>query len=436
MDWKDVVIMPVYLLLLYLIVYLRKKKLTNPLNRNYYLSSFHLKVIGAMSVGLIYQFYYKGGDTINFQREAYWVWEALINDFGAGVKILFSNGEYDPSTYAYTSRMQWYNDSTTFPIIKLVGFISFFTFHTYSINALCFALFSFFGLWALHRTMLDMYPQLAKSITLACFWLPSVVFWGSGLLKDTITLGALGWFFYGFYFGIIKRENIIKNMLILFVAFWIIKSIKIYIILSFLPALSLWLLLKYREKIKNKALRALAFPLLIILSLPIGYVGITQLSQGTRYSVDEFAKTTKTTADWLHYVSESQGGSSYSLGEFDGSIGSVISKFPKAVWTTLFQPYIWEARNPVMLLSAFEALFFLFLTIKVFWQARGKIFQIFVSQPLVPFCFLFTIIFAFGVGVNSYNFGTLVRYKIPMMPFYITALYVLRYYSTGSKKLF
>jgi hypothetical protein len=44
-------------------------------------------------------------------------------------------------------------------------------------------------------------------------------------------------------------------------------------------------------------------------------------------------------------------------------------------------------------------------------------------------CLVFAISFSFGVGVNSYNFGTLVRYKIPMMPFYVSGLYILRYYA-------
>jgi hypothetical protein len=34
-------------------------------------------------------------------------------------------------------------------------------------------------------------------------------------------------------------------------------------------------------------------------------------------------------------------------------------------------------------------------------------------------------IFAFSVGFTSYNFGSLVRYKIPLMPFYYIALFIL-----------
>ncbi|HRA12632.1 MAG TPA: hypothetical protein PKX31_13225, partial [Chitinophagaceae bacterium] len=43
------------------------------------------------------------------------------------------------------------------------------------------------------------------------------------------------------------------------------------------------------------------------------------------------------------------------------------------------------------------------------------------------FCLVFTLIFAFAVGISSYNFGTLSRYKIPCLPFYAVALIVIFY---------
>jgi hypothetical protein len=41
---------------------------------------------------------------------------------------------------------------------------------------------------------------------------------------------------------------------------------------------------------------------------------------------------------------------------------------------------------------------------------------------------VFVLILAFGVGTNSGNFGTLVRYKIPLIPFFLSSLFIMRYY--------
>ena len=43
--------------------------------------------------------------------------------------------------------------------------------------------------------------------------------------------------------------------------------------------------------------------------------------------------------------------------------------------------------------------------------------------------------FAFAVGFTSFNFGALARYKIPCMPFYVIALFLLHYHANKDRKL-
>lgn len=42
---------------------------------------------------------------------------------------------------------------------------------------------------------------------------------------------------------------------------------------------------------------------------------------------------------------------------------------------------------------------------------------------------LFSLTFAFIVGISSYNYGALSRYKIPAEVFFITALVIMNYES-------
>ena len=51
--------------------------------------------------------------------------------------------------------------------------------------------------------------------------------------------------------------------------------------------------------------------------------------------------------------------------------------------------------------------------------------KLILTNPEVQFCLIFSLLFAFSVGFTSYNFGSLVRYKIPFMPFYYIALFIL-----------
>jgi len=71
-------------------------------------------------------------------------------------------------------------------------------------------------------------------------------------------------------------------------------------------------------------------------------------------------------------------------------------------------------------------LFTLFVLIKV--GIRKFIISI-IKRPIVLYCFFFSIVFALFVGATTLNFGTLVRYKIPAMPFYVISLFLILFYN-------
>ncbi|HEX8532388.1 MAG TPA: hypothetical protein VF646_20275, partial [Cytophagales bacterium] len=225
-----------------------------------------------------------------------------------------------------------------------------------------------------------------------------------------------------------KRRSPVVNGVTAFLCILIIKSIKVYILLCFLPAAFLWIFLEYRARIKSPIMRSLSLPVVLLLAIPLSYQAIIKMTEeNKRYQLENIANTTQVTAQWLQQMGTLQRGSVYSLGEFDGTWSSMIAKAPQAIFVSLYRPFLWEVRNPVMLLSALEAAFFLFMTLKVLWIVKfRRMGSTITGQPLVLFSLLFAITFSFAVGVSSYNFGTLVRYKIPMMPFFLVALYVMQ----------
>ena len=44
---------------------------------------------------------------------------------------------------------------------------------------------------------------------------------------------------------------------------------------------------------------------------------------------------------------------------------------------------------------------------------------------MVLVCILFALLFGFTIGISTPNFGALVRFKIPLVPFYVVGLYVI-----------
>ncbi|MCU0449594.1 MAG: hypothetical protein MUC97_07050 [Bernardetiaceae bacterium] len=429
MTAQDLLVGPVVLLLLLWIIKNRRRAWApGPLGK-YFMPALWAKLGGALLMGLVYTYYYGGGDTLLYFDLAGDIYRCFYQHSPLdGARILLGLvQDYEPGTYDYLAYNSFWvkKDFKTFFIIRLVALASVFTFHTYLANAFIFAAFSFVGNWAMYRVFVHLFPALARQFAIAVLFLPSVVFWGSGLMKDSITFGALGLLFYAFYFGAIRRQKLVRNAALGLFAAFLLYSIKPYILLCFIPSLAFWLYLGYTSQIRSAAARVLVGPFILTIALAGGYYGITFLSEGTEFDVGNLSAKAQVNATYLNRITDEQG-SAYELPEFDGTLTGLLKNLPMSVSVTLFRPFLWEARNPVALFAGLEASLFIWLTGLVLWKVRwAKILASFRRYHLLPMCLLFSVSFAFSVGVTSGNFGTLVRYKIPMMPFYVAMLMVV-----------
>ena len=69
----------------------------------------------------------------------------------------------------------------------------------------------------------------------------------------------------------------------------------------------------------------------------------------------------------------------------------------------------------------------MFFTLSVLYKAGPINFvRSIAKDPTILYCLLFALLFALFVGATTANFGTLVRYKIPCMPFYVVAMFLIQ----------
>lgn len=423
-------------MVVYAVAYLVKPWVTDEVTRVYFLPALTVRIVGALAVGFIYQFYYQGGDTFNYHTHgSRHLWNAFMESPEQGMNLFFNERLEARGVYRFASKIIFFTDPGSYAIVRLAFIFDIFTFSTYSATAVLFAVFSFIGVWMFFLTFYQQYPHLHKSLALASFFIPSVFFWGSGLLKDTITLGCLGIVVYQTYLIFIVRRFSLHNIFILSMGLYGLYAIKVYIFLTFLPAAIVWIFLIYFDSIRSMVLKIMIFPLMIVIALGLGIYSIIKTGEGNkRYSMNKIGETAQITAYDIRYYTGKDAGSGYAIGELDGSLGSMISLAPQAINVTLFRPYLWEVTNPLMLLAALESLALLILVVYLIVRAKLNIFGA-LREPNVVFLLLFSIVFSFGVGVSTFNFGTLVRYKIPMLPFFVVALTIMLDYSKRRRKL-
>ncbi len=287
----------------------------------------------------------------------------------------------------------------------------------------------------LFLTFYKIKPHLNKVIAIATLFIPSVIFWGSGLLKDTLTISCLGIATYFIFKMVIDRKFSFLTLVLLVMSLYGLYGIKIYILLIFLPAIILWVFVFNFERIQSKVIRILIAPFVFTLALGSGYYAtMNAVEDNSKYAFDTLAKTAQVTAYDIRFWTGRDAGSGYTLGELDGTLTSMIRLSPQAINVSLFRPYLWEVKNPLMLLAALESLFLFVFTVYVVIRSSGNLLQAF-KNPTIIFCLVFSLVFAFAVGVSTFNFGTLMRYKIPLMPFYLLALLFLIDYSNSDRKL-
>ncbi|MDX2003526.1 MAG: hypothetical protein SFW35_13910 [Chitinophagales bacterium] len=443
MDVIDLGLGPIYLVLVYMLAFIGRSRLKkdDPL-RQYYIRGLTLKLFGGIAAGIVYFFYYKTGDTVFYFYRSKILYEVFQGDFSIFLRLLTEDPfKYDQQLNDFFKYLIARDTSAWF-LVRIIGVLNIFTFGSYAADAILISYFSFLGICALYRTLIEMYPEQSKEMAVACFFIPSVFFWGSGVFKDAITLLGVCLMTRASYQIFIKGKSIAYYFFIFVIAFYVTFKLKAYIALCFIPSLMFWIFFTYGYRIKSSFLRSLIMPVILVMTIGGAYVFMAQAgSANSNWSLDQIQDRAKD-MQWWHskvkdiYGAEGGGGSFYSIGDGSFSISNLLLSFPQAVVVSLFRPFLWEVRSPVMLLASIEGLVLLVFTIKLI---RGfgisKIFKYSKDNPFIFFCLFFAMIFGFAVGFTSFNFGALVRYKIPLMPFYVAGLYLIRYQATKDKKL-
>jgi hypothetical protein len=427
----DLLLTPVYILLIYIISsFIQKnKERQNPLYK-WYVKGLMVKIFGAIALCLIYQLYYDGGDTVNYFETARAIGNVAFKDFGVFLDMMQGHTTYENFSYFDENTgwpVYWRDDKAVF-VGRLIVPLVFLSFKSFVVSAILLAWICYTGVWRLFLLFNKQFPSIEKQLAISILFIPSVVFWGSGLLKDTITLSSVGWYTYYFYAFFIQKKYKLSYGLFIFISAFMLIAIKPYIFFALLPGSLIWLSNEKLAKVQSKVLRRLAAPFFISIGIGLSFLLLTTMGDFLGiYAMDKVLD--RAVVVNLDQKQDYYGGNSFDIGDFEADPVSMLAKAHLAISATLFRPYLWDARNPVMLISALENTYIMLLTL--FLLIRLKFFGFFTligENPLLLFSVLFSLFFAFSVGIATSNFGSLVRLKIPCIPFYVSSLFVLKHF--------
>src|SRR5688572_9442091 len=129
MESRDLIVTPVLLMLVYAGAYIVRPWVTDQTNRKYFLPALSVRIIGALALGFIYQFYYNGGDTFNFHTHgSRHIWEAFNDSPSIGFQLLFAGKEHVGQTFKYSSQIAFFGDPSSHFIVRIAAVIDLLTF--------------------------------------------------------------------------------------------------------------------------------------------------------------------------------------------------------------------------------------------------------------------------------------------------------------------
>lgn len=375
------------------------------LNRRYFWFGITFKILGGALLGLYYKNFGGGGDTWGFFESSKILSNWAVDSPWQYVKALAGGPIPDnlPGEIGYA------NQPRALLMVKIISVFSLLTGNSYWLTCCYFSLFSFSGLWLLVNRIAESYPESAKSAMVAFIFLPSALFWGSGISKEAIFMGGFGFLISWFWprFAIKNKAGLIHWLagLAMLSLLFLLKYYYVAVLIPVLLATVIQSRLIGNETtwIKTHLSWLLIFVLLLFLA--------SWLHPNLR--LDHVAYVVKHNAATIA-INSSKNALIQFLDYPDAGTWMAIN-FPWAVLTGLLRPNIGDWGTVFQNIAVVEQLVISVLLIGKFTSIRPQDFK----QPDWLPCLVYVLVLAGLLTLSTPNFGTLVRYKVSYLPVFV-----------------
>ena len=396
-------VLHLFLLATLSVVWWKKVKLL----RSYYWPALLMKLGAGIFLGLIYTYYYSVGDTFGFFQDAVLL-SKLARDNPLTYLSFLLNGD---ESFAIWPDLIFTQPRSLF-FAKLISVFSFITLDNYWLTAVYFSFLSFAASWFLVTTIVKLFPGGAMAAVIAFLFFPSVVFWGSGIIKECAALSCLCFLVCIF---IKQWKNVrvpVIQWLLAIWALWILWNLKYYYAAVFVPVVVTAYAIHafVGPKLKLERARSEIIAWAIIFVVPLFLVSLIH----PNFYPERFLDVIVTNNDAFSKISEPA--DMIHFNELKATPSSMILNSPWALVSGLFRPFVWEAGNTLQLFIALEntLLIVLFVTavpgIRAIRNSRDRL--------LILALIIYSVILCVFITLSTPNFGTLSRYRVGYLPFF------------------
>jgi len=363
------------------------------------------KVFMACLYGWVFLHYYHGDDTWNYFTESKDETTLLIQH-----PVQF----FHPFSPTYALQVKGYhvweafvfyvNDFERLFIIKGLAILNLLSGNSYYTDVVLFEFLIIAGPLLLFKLLAKEFPSRSGMYFLLIFFIPSVIFWCSGIRAEGLLLLFLVLLIYNGQ--AYARKATVGSALGLLTGFLGLLLIRYQFLLILLPALiAYWVSLRKVES-SAKYFNRVYLILILLFTISLFLPPDRQLSRPIRVSQEGFFQL--------------KGNTKYKLDSLKPGPVSFIRILPQAVANTFLRPYPWEGKSLLQSISSVEVIFMI-AGLFFFLVSPNRKQQ--VSHPLYWLFLFYGITQFIAIGYAVPFPGAIVRYRNIAFLFIILFLY-------------
>jgi hypothetical protein len=381
--------------------------------KNYFWPALTIKVFAGIALGLLYRHYYTVGDTFQYFEDGTKLAALARDDAKTYFDFLWSSNE----SFGIWSALALTEPRALF-LIKIVSMFSVVTLDNYWIISVYFSVVSFYGAWLLVKQILALNQSYKNAAILALLFFPSVVFWSSGLIKESLAIACL-FFLCSLFLKNWRTEKLIFfEWVFMVITLWLLWNLKYYYLAVFLPIALTSLVFKnfVLPILATKKLFIRLMFWLLMLVVPVVAISFVRPNfYPERFlhvivSNNQAFTERSDPKDAIHYF------------DLQPNPLSVLKNSPWALFSGLFRPFIWESHTVFQVIVAVENSVIFLLTLTSLFRLRSGIKS---SYWLLVFSIVtYAIVLCIFLALSTPNFGTLARYKVGFMPLFLLVILI------------
>ena len=374
----------------FLIHFITRKHATG-LSRTETILAFVYKAALGCLYGYVFGTYYGGDDTWAIHADSIEEWELLRNDplqffweFTPGTAIRNGSGLIQIATF-YIADLEYCL------LTKTLGIFNFISRGNYYINSVFFNFIVFWGHYWLFLLAIKYFPRHRMALLLVIFFLPTAVFWLSGIRGDGMLFFFLSLLLIAFDRYMDSSRPQAALLAVLGFAGMVVFRTPVAILM--IPVLISWWLIRRAGRKP-----AIAF---------VAVYGICLLLFFTSSMIPRMSGPAAVSQRQAGYLSLN-GNTRYELPVLQPGVKGFIEVLPNAFLNSFFRPLPWEAKGILQLASAAGVVFFWIIVIYSLINSKPAAGQAGVFTWGI---WLFGITLYLMIGYTVPFPGAIVRYK-------------------------